>query len=708
VTFAREKRLLLGWLALLVPLPLPFSEVLSWPHLLAYVGVVAAFLWRSSRDPAGWLPAWAMNLLALAYLPYFLLDLRVLSRGRLVAAVTHLLLFTVLVKLFALRRERDKWQTAIALFFLFLSAMATSVHPTVVLYLVAFVALGLLLFTRFAQLHLMGGFGGAEAGRRALLAVPLGRFLAAATIATLALSVPLFAFMPRVRNPIVSGSGQGMGTLGAVSGFSDEVTLDTIGTIRQSQEVAMRLRYQGAVERGDELRYRGAVFEDFRDGAWRPGAAGRQGRWAGSRWGREVVLAPGVPRRWVDIFLRPVTGTFVPVPVEGLTVEHDSGQSHLYRDEAGVVRRMGSRDEPFEYRVGLGEEPIVPRLPVLPGRGPAEVPEASRDHSAVSPRVAALAAQVAGEGPPLEQARRLEAHLITEYGYSLDFLGRGRPADPIEAFLFDWREGHCEYFASSMVLMLRSRGIPARLATGFLGAEHNPLEDYWVVRQANAHAWVEAYLPEGGWTIFDPTPAAGRPAVVEGGLGSMLAQTWDYLLFRWDRYVLTYGFNDQMAFLGALQELWRGFRALLPWNRDEAAPVREPGAEWAEGLEPGAPAEPVPRTSRWPLVALAAALAMAGGLLALRALRRPLTGADAYRRLRQRARQAGLGVRDADPPLGFGRNLARRFPGAAAPGAEIVSLYVRESFGEQPLGDVESARLREALGEAVKVLRKAG
>lgn len=699
MTFAREKRLLLGWLAALAPVPLPFNEIVTWPYLLAYEGVVLAFLWRAARDPGGWLPAWAMNVLAVAYLPYFVLDLRVLSQGRLVVAVTHLLLFTVLVKLCALRRERDKWQTAMAVFFLFLTSMATSVHPAVVLYLVAFIVLGLLLFTRFAQLHLIAGFTAGEADRQTLVSVPLGGFLAAATVATLVLAVPLFAFMPRVKNPLVTGRGQGLGTLGSVSGFADVVTLDTIGSIRTSQEVAMRLRYDGTPPVGHEMRYKGGVFEHYRGGSWHPGQRppGRSNR---GGWGRRVILSTAQPTAWVEVFLRPVTGPAVPVPVDALVVEGEGETSILFEDANRVIRRGGSGEGPFEYLVGLGEAPARP----------GDEPEpAALDASGVTPRVAALAARVAGEGTPRERALRLEKHLATEYGYSLDFVGRQRGEDPIETFLFDWREGHCEYFASSMVLMLRSLGIPAVLATGFLGAELHPLEGYWVVRQSNAHAWVEAYLPERGWTVFDPTPAAGRPALEEAGLRSLLFQAWDYVLFRWDRYVLTYGFEDQMEFLGAAHGLWRDLLALLPWlGEDEAEPAPGEGEGRAEDLEPAPPAEPAGPRVPWPLLALAAALAAAAAVLAYRRARRPLSGAEAYRRLRRRAKQAGLPVREADPPLGFGRDLARRFPGAAGAGGAVVELYVRESYAGEELPEAERGRLRESLGEAVRVLRKAG
>lgn len=714
MTFAREKRLLLGWLAFVAPLPLPFNAILGWPQLVAYEVVVAAFLLRAHRDPGGWLPPWAMNVLALAYVPYFLFDLRVLSHGRLVAAVTHLMLFTVLVKLFALRRERDKWQAAIAIFFLFLAAMATSVHPTIVLYLVAYLVLSLLLFTRFAQLHLVAGFAGPSPEGapppRALAAVPLRSFLALAAVATLVLSVPLFAFMPRVKNPIVTGSGRGFGTLGSATGFSDAVTLDTIGSVRESREVAMRLHYEGGIPPGHEMRFRGGAFEVYRDGSWSPRRPGER-RWVG-RWGREVQVGGAAPEHWVEIYLRPVTGTAVMVPVDGMVVRHDTDDVALYTDDLEIVRRVGGLRDAFEYRVGLGEGSVVRGLTPLPeGFGPDEVSDAARDASEVSPRVAELAAEVAGEGTAWEQAQRIESHLASEYAYSLDFLGQGGGDDPIEAFLFDRREGHCEYFASSMVLMLRSVGVPARLATGFLGAEHNPLEDYWVVRQSNAHAWVEAHLPERGWTMFDPTPAGGRPARVETGWASLAAQAWDYFLFRWDRYVLTYGFKDQMSVLALARGLWRDFLGLFDGGGDgeETGPA-PPGPEELLEVEPATPVAPeeAPWTRAAPVLALAALLAGLGAWLAIRRARRLPSGAEAYRRLRRSARRAGLKVRDADPPLGFGAAFARRFPAAARSGRSVVDLYVRESYGAEELDEAQRHRLRDSLGEVTRYLRKAG
>jgi hypothetical protein len=159
MTFAREKRLLVGALAFLAPIPLPFNDTVRWPVLVAYLGAVVWFLRRAWADEARWLPLWGMNLLGVAYLPFFFFDLMALGHGRLVGPVLDLGLFALTVKLFALTRERDKWQAALGIFFLFLAAMGTSVHPSIVLYLLAFAGLALLLLTRFTYLHVLAGFG---------------------------------------------------------------------------------------------------------------------------------------------------------------------------------------------------------------------------------------------------------------------------------------------------------------------------------------------------------------------------------------------------------------------------------------------------------------------------------------------------------------------------------------------------------------------
>ena len=88
---------------------------------------------------------------------------------------------------------------------------------------------------------------------------------------------------------------------------------------------------------------------------------------------------------------------------------------------------------------------------------------------------------------------------------------RASGPDPLADFLFNVRAGHCEYFSTAMVVMLRTQGIAARVVNGFLPGEYNEAAGAYTVRQSDAHSWVEVYFPEtNSWVTFDPTPAAGR------------------------------------------------------------------------------------------------------------------------------------------------------------------------------------------------------
>jgi hypothetical protein len=287
----------------------------------------------------------------------------------------------------------------------------------------------------------------------------------------------------------------------------------------------------------------------------------------------------------------------------------------------------------------------------------------------------------------------------------VSFVGRSAPAS-LESFLFEHKSGQCEYFASAMVLMLRSQGIPARLVTGFLGGEYNPFEGYYVVRDSNAHAWVEAYLEEqGGWRIFDPTPPAGRPGAASEGWLTLARQAWDFLIFRWDRYVLTYGIYDQLRVFAGLRDMWQDLLALFTskGGSDAASPA-------AAEVAPESAAE-APRATRLPKLPIALFVGvLVAALLVLAAFflrRRPLTATTAFQRLRRRL-ERGAPVPASAPPLAVARIAARRYPRATPASDKIVVLYLRESFGGESLAEHELAELKTAVVEAEKGMRKAG
>ncbi len=127
------------------------------------------------------------------------------------------------------------------------------------------------------------------------------------------------------------------------------------------------------------------------------------------------------------------------------------------------------------------------------------------------PKIKTLAQSMVGNSHSnFEKAELVEHYLKTHYTYTLDTIFEKPKGDPVSYFLFQRKAGHCEYFASSMVVLLRTLHIPARLATGYYADRYNPITGYYEVRELDAHAWVEAYV-NYAWVTFDPTPGFQCP-----------------------------------------------------------------------------------------------------------------------------------------------------------------------------------------------------
>ena len=186
-------------------------------------------------------------------------------------------------------------------------------------------------------------------------------------------------------------------------------------------------------------------------------------------------------------------------------------------------------------------QPSLQKLRAASGNYPRDITMLYLQYPALDPRVAALARQVTAESqsdytaPPSRAipARKLRLHASAS---------RSHTRRPIANFLFVRKRGHCEYFASSMAIMLRTLGIPSRLVNGFRNGEYNDLTGSYIVRARNAHTWVEAYISGVGWTSFDPTPSEAAP----------VATTWSrFRLYLdaaqefWREWVINYDFGHQ-------------------------------------------------------------------------------------------------------------------------------------------------------------------
>lgn len=711
MTYGREKRTMLGWAALLAPIPLPFNDVLEWPVLFIYVLLVIYFLQRVEKGIDRWLPVWALNLLGTAYLPILAIDLQFsLARDQAVRALMHLILFLVLVKLYSMHREREKWHVFVALFFVFVAAMGTSSHLTIFPYLLGAIAMGFTIMGRFAELHLSAKLGRSPKRVASLPSVRWPAIIACFLI--LSLTVPIFAMLPRLNQPFLMGQGGSNLNLSRTTGFSDRVNLNLTSEIRGNRKVAMRLQLPEGVA-GEEIRLKGASYTYYRRQNWfRPVESLRNLFPTEDDSGRVFVL-PGANlenTRRATIFLEPINSAAAILPTTTHAVRPGIPLSFLRLDSGGALLFPGSSppEQMVQYEVELGDGEFISAAPPSSNpRNPASRPP-SLDIRGISPRLTELAKNVMGEGTDNERAGRLLTHLINEYSYTTDFVGRDGK-QPIEDFLFEYRSGHCELFASSMVLLLRSQDIPARLVTGFLGAELNPIEGYYVVRQQNAHAWVEAWV-DGRWQVYDPTPPDGRPAVAKRDLKLLLQQIYDYVAFRWDRYVLTYGSADQQSVWQTIREqateLWESWRR---WRREEArrgsraVPSEEPNLPTA-GLEQGEELQALWQDPKARYAGSAVILSiLIGTIIWLR--RRTLPATEIYIRLRRGVVNLGLPVDDTTAPLELRRLLVELHPQTRDDVHLIIDAYVRQSFAGQAATDSAEA-LRPALSRVLARIRQ--
>ncbi len=284
-----------------------------------------------------------------------------------------------------------------------------------------------------------------------------------------------------------------------------------------------------------------------------------------------------------------------------------------------------------------------------------------------------------GASDPLAKAVQLESHLRRSFAYSLDNSPAGS-SDPLAAFLFEDRAGHCEFFATAMAVMLRTQGIPSRVVNGFRLGEFNDWSGYWVVRQSDAHSWVEAYLPGAGWVDFDPTPAAA-------GLGGSwvvrrLGQMLDAVDLFWTE-VITFDRIKQLTFfIRARQYVRDGLRDL------SSGLARLDPAAWAAGLlDPGGWSWLALPLLGLPVLLLALLLALRGRLArwwARRTSRREgVEPAPAYYlEFLEVLGRKGLVRGPSETPFEFAGR-ARAVFESSLPG-ELTELYYRHRFGTRP------------------------
>lgn len=376
-----------------------------------------------------------------------------------------------------------------------------------------------------------------------------------------------------------------------------------------------------------------------------------------------------IQQQVADLSRRGINVTFVPGPAPDFRITlYATGQVPVY-DDITAVRSVQPVPRNGKYQV----------VSEVSGADAAELRAASRNYEQwVKDRYLTLPATVpqsvrdlaqkivsdAGATNPYDQAKAIETYVRANYKYSTSIPLPPSGVDRVEWFLFQGKEGYCEYYASAMIVMLRSLGVPVRMATGYAPGTYDPKTQSFIVRESSAHAWPEVYFPSYGWIGFEPTPSQPVISRDVGGLPTI---------------------DDTQA-----EQTPEPTPNASPTPRGDNSDPQNSAAGTTTGsgggnITLGAVAA----------VVLAAVIAVIALLLWLPAspwTRRKRAPGDAdfyYRRMLLWARLMRVGPSIHHTPFEFGEALAREVPGTAMLTRTIARAYVRQRYGRAPLAEAE-------------------
>lgn len=369
-----------------------------------------------------------------------------------------------------------------------------------------------------------------------------------------AIAAPMFFMLPRVGG---AGFGANQGGVKGLTGFSSSVKLGEIGRIQESDEVVMRVQVEGdASEPFGGIRWRGVVLDTFDNKNWSQSKALPTYPYVKTENGVfQVGFSSGKRAATIQtIYLEPLDTDVLfalsnPVRVQG-------NFPVLKKDAYGGISAVDNKFERLSYKVN--SDRWTPDIQALKADNTVYLAEDVKDYLQIpdmfDDRIGNLASQISKDKKNrFDKAKAIEEYLQTQFGYTLEQKAGGD--EPLSDFLFNIREGHCEYFATAMVMMLRTQGIAARIVNGFQRGEYNETAEMYVVKQKNAHSWVEVYFPrEKAWITFDPTPSAGQNLTTNtAGVFGFAQQYLDALEALWIQYFVSYDNQEQRSLFRSMK-----------------------------------------------------------------------------------------------------------------------------------------------------------
>ena len=488
------------------------------------------------------IPQHLVTILATAYLVFYLIDYYFISHN-FFSATAHGICFLGVTRILSARSNRDYLYTGAMAFVALMGAAALSLQMRFFLWLALAIlfSLGVLTSAEIRRGFQTNARAVPPPGARTIWRLAL--LVGGAACGIVLLTAGLFFVVPRTARAAAMLLPRGP----RLTGFTSSIDLGGFGTIVKDDRAVLHIHPYGPGFPPD-LKWRGSALSRFNGQTWDepPDMAAMQvvevhgmvpvaDRWQLSR--RDGVRL--VYR--VDVNSSDNGTLFIAGVPEFINVEAPS----LVRTADDSFRALPVQGGPLGYEVSAQNGEPLPYPLSNPARRRDLEPPPKLDA-----RIPALGRAWSGIGTDLERALRIQDRLRRDFTYSLN-AGDRPVADPLANFLFVTRRGYCEYFASAMAILLRTQGIPARVATGFQSGYYNDVSGSWVMRASDAHAWVEGWIEGRGWVTFDPTPpGSAHPA---GGWLGRIDMYLDAADTAWQQWVVAYNPGQQVALAFALR-----------------------------------------------------------------------------------------------------------------------------------------------------------
>ncbi|MCL4686562.1 transglutaminase-like domain-containing protein [Myxococcota bacterium] len=659
-------------LATVASLSLAVTGTIALPALLAQALALTAGLRLRTRSRGWQRHGVVLNALLLAIIA-FSLGFWLRGGSALVALAHFALLAQGLQLLDARPRRSDFVLVALGLFQMILAANLTDslLFPVFLAVFVAAMVWTLVVHTLWVESLAAGEPWLPERA----FSPRLLRTTMVATLFSLALAILIFLVLPRVRSGALSHPG-----LRATpqAGFSDRVTLGDLGRIRQDPTVVLRVETLAGTPPPREASYwRGLAFDHFDGRHW--SVTPRTRRYVSPGADLGVDLGPHLaPEDLVQRVLREPMAAGV-LFAAGVPTHVTGSFGRIERDDNGGLYAPDSEQDRVQYAIRVASaESDETALHDDHARPPAGTGTRYLHLPPISDRIRTLAGEiVAGAASDAARVAAIERHLLRSGRYD----DRPPPetggalGSPIEAFLLEETAGHCEYFASGMIVLVRALGLPARLVNGFAGGRENVLGGFVELARSDAHAWVEVHYERAGWVRYDPTPVDARLRADAFGLLAQMQGLGRALEHWWFQHIVEFDRSRQMNALRSGWMQWRRWRT-QPRGALAAGEAPTPGRK---GFDGGV------------LATLTAALAVAGAGLWIWSRRRrpygygvrlPSRYGEALRLLE---RHRGLVRPAALPAREFAREVSRTVPPAASAAFwALTESYLAERFGSRP------------------------